>query len=81
MSHTLLIPDLSLPARPSEARARLAGAAARASGRRRLVDPATCERDYSAAEVEFMTSMQAYKIRSGRKFRRGNPGRGRSDAV
>ncbi len=38
------------------------------SGRRRFVDPATCERDYSAAEVEFMQAMQIYKQTSGRMF-------------
>src|SRR3569833_2218413 len=38
------------------------------SGRRRLVDPTTCERDYSAAEWEFMQAMQEYKRRSGRMF-------------
>ena len=38
------------------------------SGRRRLVDPTTCERDYSAAEMEFMQAMQAYKQKSGRMF-------------
>ena len=49
-------------------RARKAALAARASGRRRFVDPATCERDYAAAEVEFMMAMQEYKKRSGRMF-------------
>ena len=39
-----------------------------ASGRRRFVDPTTCERDYSAAELEFMQAMQEYKQTSGRKF-------------
>jgi hypothetical protein len=74
MSRTLM--DHPLPAAepaeststPAEAKARRAGAAAHASGRRRLVDPTTCERDYSAAEVEFMQSMQAYKASSGRMF-------------
>src|SRR4051794_26867716 len=46
--------------RASEARA--------LTGRRRLVDPTTCERDYTAAEVEFMQAMQAYKRKSGRMF-------------
>ena len=49
-------------------RARMASLAARASGRRRFVDPTTCERDYAAAEVEFMMAMQEYKKRSGRMF-------------
>ena len=38
------------------------------TGRRRLVDPTTCERDYAAAELEFMMAMQEYKKRSGRMF-------------
>jgi hypothetical protein len=38
------------------------------SGRRRLVDPTTCDRDYSAAEMEFMQAIQTYKQRSGRMF-------------
>jgi hypothetical protein len=39
-----------------------------ASGRRRFVDPTTCERDYSGAELEFMAAIQEYKQRSGRAF-------------
>jgi hypothetical protein len=38
------------------------------SGRRRLTDPTTTERDYSAAEMEFMLAMQEYKKSSGRMF-------------
>jgi hypothetical protein len=38
------------------------------SGRRRLVDPTTCERDYSQAELEFMKAIQEYKAQSGRPF-------------
>lgn len=36
--------------------------------RRRQIDPTTCERDYSAAEIEFMRAMDDYKRRSGRQF-------------
>lgn len=36
--------------------------------RRRQIDPTTCERDYSADEVEFMTALDAYKRTSGRMF-------------
>ncbi|HUG93749.1 MAG TPA: hypothetical protein VML55_23165 [Planctomycetaceae bacterium] len=36
--------------------------------RRRQIDPTTCERDYSAEEVEFMRAMDEYKRRSGRQF-------------
>ena len=49
-------------------RARVANAARNASGRRRFVDPTTCERDFAAAELEFMRAMQAYKASSGRMF-------------
>ena len=38
------------------------------SGRRRLIDPTTTERDYSSAEIEFMLAMQEYKKSSGRMF-------------
>ena len=38
------------------------------SGRRRFVDPTTCERDYSTAEMEFMLAMTEYKHKSGRMF-------------
>jgi hypothetical protein len=36
--------------------------------RRRMIDPTTCERDYSADEVEFMRAMDEYKRKSGRMF-------------
>jgi hypothetical protein len=36
--------------------------------RRRQIDPTTCERDYSADEIEFMHAMDAYKRASGRMF-------------
>ena len=52
----------------AHAKARKATKAAHASGRRRFVDPATCERDYSEAEVEFLGAIQEYKRRSGRLF-------------
>ncbi|MCA9084313.1 MAG: hypothetical protein KDA81_09670 [Planctomycetaceae bacterium] len=40
----------------------------RRQDRRRQIDPTTCERDYSDAEVEFMRAMDDYKRRSGRPF-------------
>ncbi len=52
----------------ASAQALRAAQARQQSGRRRLVDPATCERDYSEAEMEFMLAMQEYKKRSGRMF-------------
>ncbi len=36
--------------------------------RRRLIDPTTCERDYSGDEIEFMRAMDEYKRKSGRMF-------------
>ncbi len=36
--------------------------------RRRQIDPTTCERDYTPAELEFMHAMDDYKRRSGRMF-------------
>jgi hypothetical protein len=50
------------------AQAYRANDARQASQRRRFVDPTTSERDYSAAEQEFMQAMQAYKQSSGRTF-------------
>jgi hypothetical protein len=38
------------------------------SGRRRFIDPTTCEREYTQAELEFMLAMNQYKRRSGRMF-------------
>ncbi|MEQ9410655.1 MAG: hypothetical protein RIK87_23160 [Fuerstiella sp.] len=40
----------------------------RKGDRRRQIDPTTCERDYSGAEVEFMRAMDDYKRKSGRPF-------------
>ena len=48
--------------------AQRAATARQASGRRRLVDPATCDRDYSPSELEFMQAMHEYKHKSGRMF-------------
>jgi len=45
-----------------------ASAARNVSGRRRYVDPTTTDRDYSAAEMEFMQAMLKYKQTSGRMF-------------
>lgn len=36
--------------------------------RRRQIDPTTCERDYSAEEIEFMVALDEYKRASGRMF-------------
>jgi hypothetical protein len=45
-----------------------AAMARQVSGRRRSIDPTTCERDYSQAELEFMMAMNDYKKSSGRMF-------------
>ncbi len=45
-----------------------AGRPAIRHGRRRLIDPATCERDYLPEEVEFMQALDLYKRSSGRMF-------------
>jgi hypothetical protein len=54
--------------RRASAQATRAANARQVSGRRRFVDPTTCEREYSAAELEFMQAMYAYKQSSGRMF-------------
>lgn len=36
--------------------------------RRRQIDPATCERDYTPDEIEFMNALSEYKRCSGRMF-------------
>ena len=36
--------------------------------KKRLVDPATCDRNYTSAEIEFMLAMQEYKQDSGRLY-------------
>jgi hypothetical protein len=54
--------------RRASAQATRAANARQVSGRRRFVDPTTCERDYSSSEIEFMQAMQDYKQKSGRMF-------------
>ncbi|MFN4259030.1 MAG: hypothetical protein ACK4RK_07005 [Gemmataceae bacterium] len=36
--------------------------------RRRLIDPTTCEREYTDEEVAFMNAMDLYKRLNGRQF-------------
>lgn len=36
--------------------------------RRRQIDPTTCERDYTDAEIEFMHALDKYKRANGRMF-------------
>lgn len=54
--------------RRASAQATRAANARQVSGRRRFVDPTTCEREYSMAEIEFMQAMHDYKHSSGRMF-------------
>ena len=54
--------------RRASAQATRAANARQVSGRRRFVDPTTCERDYSPPELEFMQAMHDYKQSSGRMF-------------
>lgn len=66
-------PDESLNAgmfanRRASAQATRAAKARQVSGRRRFVDPTTCERDYDVAELEFIQAIQEYKQTSGRMF-------------
>jgi hypothetical protein len=65
--HADALPRSRSDARAS-AQARHAAQVRAASGRRRFVDPTTCERDYSEAELEFMQAMHEYKRTSGRMF-------------
>jgi len=56
------------PDQKREARARRAAQARKTSGRRRSIDPTTCDRDYTASELEFLGAIQEYKRQSGRSF-------------
>jgi hypothetical protein len=47
---------------------RRAGKDRRKVERRRQIDPTTCERDYTEAEIEFMTAIDRYRRESGRPF-------------
>jgi hypothetical protein len=54
--------------RRASAQATRAANARQVSGRRRFVDPTTCEREYTMSEMEFMKAMHDYKQTSGRMF-------------
>jgi hypothetical protein len=49
-------------------RSRRANVRRKEINKRRMVDPTTCERNYTPAEIRFMNAMQEYKQRSGRLF-------------
>lgn len=75
MNHTEISVPLPSPAEitswsntQSKAQATRAANARSTSGRRRLVDPTTCDREYTSNELEFMQAIQEYKKKSGRMF-------------
>jgi hypothetical protein len=45
-----------------------AACAAVRHGRRRMIDPTTCEREYQPEELAFMQALDHYKRTSGRMF-------------
>jgi hypothetical protein len=47
---------------------RRSGQERRKTERRRMVDPTTCERDYTAEEIEFMNAMDRYRREAHRPF-------------
>ena len=52
----------------TDRRAKNAAEARKNSERRRLIDPTTCERDYSDDETDFMKAMDRYKRDNRRPF-------------
>ena len=52
----------------TDRRAANAAKARKDSERRRLIDPTTCERDYSDDETDFMKAMDRYKRENRRPF-------------
>ena len=58
----------NIPVASDRRRAENAAAKRKSSERRRLIDPTTCERDYSDEETEFMKAMDRYKRENRRPF-------------
>ena len=58
----------NIPVATDRRRAANAAEKRRTSERRRLIDPTTCERDYSDDESEFMKAMDRYKRENRRPF-------------
>lgn len=58
----------NIPVATDRRRAENAAAKRKQSERRRLIDPTTCERDYSDDETEFMKAMDRYKRENRRPF-------------
>jgi hypothetical protein len=58
----------NIPVATDRRRAQNAAEKRKTSERRRLIDPTTCERDYSDDETEFMKAMDRYKRDNRRPF-------------
>lgn len=58
----------NIPVATDRRRATNAAEKRRTSERRRLIDPTTCERDYSDDETDFMKAMDRYKRENRRPF-------------
>jgi hypothetical protein len=58
----------NIPVATDRRRAANAAEKRRTSERRRLIDPTTCERDYSDDETDFMKAMDRYKRENRRPF-------------
>lgn len=58
----------NIPVATDRRRAANAAEKRRTSERRRLIDPTTCERDYSLDETDFMKAMDRYKRENRRPF-------------
>jgi hypothetical protein len=58
----------NIPVATDRRRANNAAEKRRTSERRRLIDPTTCERDYSEEETAFMKAMDRYKRDNRRPF-------------
>jgi hypothetical protein len=58
----------NIPVATDRRRAENAAAKRKSSERRRLIDPTTCERDYTDDEREFMKAMDRYKRENRRPF-------------
>jgi hypothetical protein len=62
-----VLPDRRVAASAVETERRI-GPRREKVARRRQIDPTTCERDYTDAEVEFMHALDQYKRANGRMF-------------
>lgn len=58
----------NIPVATDRRRAQNAAEKRKNSERRRLIDPTTCERDYTDDEAEFMKAMDRYKRENRRPF-------------